>query len=51
MAVWFLGVRCLDLVWTCFFDDYTLLSQESSSASATFAAESLFKLLGIQYDR
>ncbi len=49
MAVWFLGVRCLDLVWTCFFDDYTLLSQESSSASASFAAESLFKLLGIQY--
>ena len=49
MAIWFLGVRCLDLVWTCFFDDYTLLSQESSSSSASFAAESLFKLLGIQY--
>ena len=49
MAVWFLWVRCLDLVWTCFFDDYTLLSQDSSSASASFAAESLFKLLGIQY--
>ncbi len=49
MAVWFLGVRCLDFVWTCFFDDCTLLSQESSSASATFAAESWFKLLGSQY--
>ncbi len=35
--------------WTCFFDDYTLLSQEASSASASFAAESLFKLLGVQY--
>ena len=45
--VWFLGLRCLDLVWTCFFDDYTLLSQEVSSVS--FAAKSLFKLLGVQY--
>ena len=48
MAAWFLGMRCLDLVWTCFFD-YTLLSQETCSSSASFAAESMFKLLGVQY--
>lgn len=49
MAVWFLGTRCLDLAWTCFFDDYTLISREETSNSASFAAESLFKLLGIKY--
>ena len=49
MALWFLGLHCLDLVWTCVFDDYTLLSQDASLASASFAAESLFKLLGVQY--
>ena len=49
MAIWFLGVKCLNLAWTAFFDDYTLISRQETANSASFAAESLFKLLGIQF--
>ena len=49
MAIWYIGVRGLRLCWTAFFDDYTLLSKQACSNSASVAAESLFKLLGIDF--
>ena len=49
MAIWYIGVRGLRLCWTAFFDDYTLLSKHACSNSASVAAESLFKLLGVDF--
>ena len=49
MAVWFLGLHGLRICWTCFFDDYTLLSLKDTARSTSLAAESLFQLLGIAY--
>ena len=49
MAIWYIGVRGLRLCWTAFFDDYTLLSKQACSSSASVSAESLFKLLGIDF--
>ena len=51
MAIWFVGFYCLRLVWTCYFDDYTLVSRVESSKNADFAAEALFQLLGVAYAR
>ena len=49
MAIWFIGVRGLRLCWSCFFDDFTILSTRAGSGSAALAAESLFKLLGVRF--
>eukprot|EP00435_Cladocopium_sp_Y103_P021436 s594_g5.t1 len=49
MAIWFIGVKGLKLCWTCFFDDYTLLSKKTTAFSASTAAEGLFSLLGIKF--
>ena len=49
IAIWFLGVQRLSLAWTAFFDDFTLISRQETSNSASFAAEALFKLLGIKF--
>ena len=49
MAAWFLGVVGLKLCWSCFYDDYTLISKKETSASAGLAAEFLFDLLGFRY--
>ena len=49
MAIWFVGFYCLRLVWTSYFDDYTLVSRVESCKNADFAAEALFQLLGVTY--
>eukprot|EP00435_Cladocopium_sp_Y103_P018181 s871_g4.t1 len=49
MAIWFIGVKGLKLCWTCFFDDYTLLSKKTTAFSASTVAEGLFSLLGIKF--
>eukprot|EP00438_Fugacium_kawagutii_P007232 Skav218021 [mRNA] locus=scaffold2344:305636:306694:- [translate_table: standard] len=51
MAIWFIGVRGLNLCWTCFFDDYTLISNTKTAASTARSAEMLFQLLGVDYAR
>ena len=43
------GVHGLDLPWTAFFDDYTIVCPEGSEDQTTFFVESLFKLVGISY--
>lgn len=49
MATWYIGICGLQLCWTSFFDDFTLLSRAVCSNSASLAAEGLFTLLGIEY--
>ena len=49
LALWYIGVVGLDLCWSAFFDDFTLISRQCHSNSAGVAAESLFALLGIKF--
>ena len=47
-ALWFLGYFGLGLLWSAFYDDYTLLSRSELEGSSSWACESLFNLLGMQ---
>ena len=44
LALWYIGVVGLDLCWSAFFDDFTLISRQCQTNSAGVAAESLFTL-------
>ena len=35
------------MAWTCFYDDYTMVSRSDCTSNAGWAAECLFDLLGI----
>ena len=48
-ALAYLGRYGLDLVWSAFFDDYTVICCEQEEENVTFYVESLFKLLGIGF--
>ena len=48
-AIWFIGMRGFRLCWTSFFDDFTMLSRAEAARSAALSAESLLKLLGVQF--
>ena len=48
-AIWFIGMRGFRLCWTSFFDDFTMLSKEEAARSTALSAESLLKLLGVQF--
>ena len=48
-ALAYIGRHGLDLVWSAFFDDYTVLCCEQEDVNVTFYVESLFRLLGIGY--
>ena len=49
IALWYIGIVGLDLCWSAFFDDFTLISRECHCNSAAVSAEALFTLLGIKY--
>ncbi|CAE6970985.1 unnamed protein product [Symbiodinium sp. CCMP2592] len=49
MSVWMLGVLALRVIWTAFFDDYSVVSKESVKQNTAFAVQSLFNLLGLDY--
>ena len=51
MFLWFVGVVGLQLAWTSFYDDYTLISREDCAKNAAWAAECLFDLLGVLFAR
>ena len=48
-ALWFLGYYGLGLLWTAFYDDYTLLSRPELEQSSSWSCESLLNLLGMQF--
>ena len=48
-ALAFIGCRGLDLIWSAFFDDYTVLCGEAEEANVTFYVESLFRILGVEF--
>ena len=48
-AVWFIGYFGLGLMWSAFYDDFTLLSRSELVNNSGWACESLLTLLGLQY--
>ena len=48
-ALWFIGYFGLGLLWSAFYDDYTLLSRSELENSSSWSCESLFDLLGMRY--
>ena len=50
-ALWYLGYFGLGLLWSAFYDDYTLLSRMELENSSSWACEALFDLLGLEFAR
>ena len=48
-AIWFLGYFGLGLLWSAFYDDFTLLTRAELEQNSSWACESLFSLLGMRY--
>ena len=48
-ALAFIGHHGLDLIWSAFFDDYTIICDSEEDCNVVFYAESLFRLLGIAF--
>ena len=48
-ALAYIGCHGLDIVWSAFFDDYTVVCCEREEVNVTFYVESLFRLLGIGF--
>ena len=49
LSIWFIGFAALRLMWTTFYDDFSLVSASCLEGSAAWAAESLFDLLGVVF--
>ena len=47
LALHFIGVVGLQLAWTAFYDDYTIITSPQLKNSSELAASSLFDLLGV----
>ena len=51
MALWRVGLVLLKLVWSSFFDDFSNITRSILANNTKWAIESLFDLLGIDFDR
>ena len=49
MATWFVGMAGLKICWTGYFDDFSSLSRPELVNSTTWAVDSLFNLIGLDY--
>ena len=47
--LWAIGLRLLKIVWSCFFDDFSVAARECLESSAAWSVETLFRLLGIDF--
>ena len=48
-AIWYIGVKALSIIWSCFFDDYVSFCREEHVNNTGVAVELLFKLLGWKF--
>ena len=48
-SIWFLGVKALGIMWTCFFDDYLTFSNEGLCNNTAHTVDLFFRLLGWKY--
>ena len=51
MAVWFVGCSALSLLWTVFYDDYSIVARSELKDNAAWAVEMLFDLIGLDFAR
>eukprot|EP00435_Cladocopium_sp_Y103_P065100 s379_g27.t1 len=49
MATWYTGLAGLKLCWTGYFDDFSVVSRPELQNNATWAVDSLFGLIGLDY--
>ena len=48
-SLWWIGCKCLNLMWSNFYDDFVTLAVESNAANVESTVDVLFRLLGWQY--
>ena len=48
-ALWYTGVKALKIMWSVFFDDYVVFSQDCHVKNTEVTVELLFKLLGWKF--
>ena len=48
-ALWYVGYFGMGLLWSAFYDDFTLLTRVELEQNSSWACESLFSLLGMRY--
>ena len=48
-SIWQIGVIALRLMWTAFYDDFSVVSKRDLKRNAAYAVQSLFELLGLTY--
>ena len=48
-AIWYMGVAALKIVWSCFFDDYVVFSNDVMVNNTQITVELLFQLLGWKF--
>ena len=49
VATWCVGLKCLSLYWSAFYDDFSVVTRTELQRSTSWACESLFTLHGMQY--
>ena len=49
LAVWYIGITALQVCWTAFYDDFSVLSRKELLSNTSWCVETLFKLLGLRY--
>ena len=48
-AIWYIGVKALNLIWSCFFDDYVVFSKDEHVINTEQTVSLLFRLLGWKF--
>ena len=48
-AIWYIGVEALNIIWSCFFDDYVVFARDEHTNSTNQTVSLLFKLLGWKF--
>ena len=51
LATWFTGMAGLKICWTGYFDDFSAVARPELQRSTTWAVESLFDLIGLDFAR
>eukprot|EP00435_Cladocopium_sp_Y103_P057245 s2074_g19.t1 len=51
LATWFTGMAGLKICWTGYFDDFSAISRKELQSNTTWAVDSLFSLIGLDYAR
>ena len=49
VAIWYVGIRCLGLFWSSFYDDFSVVTRVELQQNTAWACEALFNLLGMKF--